>query len=1447
MSMRSYLHLLYPASHRRVVSIFSIIVISSLLILPFFFDFNIESRLSYNLDSGSAPTKAKTPSTTPLFQNYTYQQFNGVKTSASSFGYKQRATNCLNILQSGKYVSPHTDPAPSSWQPENCVLKSYHNVATISDCLRPGDHFIFFGDSTARQIFWAMAYLLDNSIHPDFYVHENEHVTRNGVTISLFWDPYLNLTEAWGNVCDFAKNGNTAAAASQWPTSLNLDPSYKPKTYLFTTTGLWHAMFESKFRVMDCYKKTIDDFIDLMANRVEGSFDKVFFAPTLLPYFPLLDEGRKRGIAQPIMREILEYTDAKFNYVRDKDGQPRKKSLGLTFKNRLKHKEINKNEDSIRQGDAHTEDSDQDFENNQHHYHQEEHSEENNSEEEHPEEEHPEEERSEEEASEEDQHSEESQNDDDSDDNNNNNNEHDWDEDNSEQDSENEDNSYGEHKDEHNTFNEKVRRSDVPASTSYSDVEPDYPDLDNIHPNDISIYYVPVFNEFGGSLNLGNYDEIGLHYVNSVTYLQASILLNHICNERTVDPTQLPHTATCCVPYSPPNKPSLDDLFQATGGDRENGIKPQEPDMDDFEGLHQKYNRLKEWNSWSTLNTHLRPFSNRNRNRARLLSPDGRILPPWNQTTGRGYIYGDGTGDYFTNLEQVTNASDFSRAKNSPDFNLFQYHENEDRNISLFPKFPPPDPYHKHDTFTYYSGLLDVGILTTFIFWFFSSFGQSDSDGSSSSFGFLYSSFIVKHASKALLTSIFKSFILTGSMALIAAYAHHCDRTQNVSKTPRYFSQLELFTISQIWILGSLCTVALGVAGYRVTYSKSESDHAFYNVGDNKVELEESGTDSSSSTLFSETFVSSTSSLLKRSDTSQPFSVSLSPEILQEFKGLLVSILLISKVSGLEIIKDRYEGHLLTKFIEGCWILVELLDFCLECNRISSQDSSGKRDNFFVLRSIFHSCLLPAILTITLSASSSRSTQPSFYFFYHIAVKVVIWKCYAVLIYSILNLPAEFEWSLINEFIPNIGLRSWFTRSGNASTNQSLSHRVQILRQVLMYWLTYLILFCYKTSEELHPIHTAAETFFPAMRPNSISPGLDIVGHLSEEAMVDSTPAQYIYPHCITSHAEAFITLLKEDFWIIIAVISISWLFTSYIVNPLNVEDDEPLNSEKQPSLSYHDSLEVDNSSYLGIASSWSLPSPRAVALSAFFLFSIPTFLFFSGHFTGSLQLPFSSEVYTGTWTPVQYMRQTVVGKPITIGGGSFIDHLGKVIINSTYPVVLDIAESEQRTLFKIMEMRRFGYTERFNAFWYSLSVILFVSSWIVVRLFILENTKRRITKNDTEVFRYIGLWSSFGDMSYELLMLLPHTLLAGDGTTRLFVLGQLGLGTGTVMSDAVIQIYIRRAVGARIGTWLMDYYTYISVKEAVRNVIGLSATAGSYLLAAYLARKVYKKTFGVE
>src|SRR5882757_1716076 len=109
---------------------------------------------------------------------------------------------CGALLNKGEWLDP--GPRWSShnpfqlWQPPGCLLHEYKKD-DIRECFGQ-QRLVFIGDSTTRQIFWAVAKKMDQEraeeqmadILDSDYKHRDLEFTSDGVTAQFIWDPWLN-------------------------------------------------------------------------------------------------------------------------------------------------------------------------------------------------------------------------------------------------------------------------------------------------------------------------------------------------------------------------------------------------------------------------------------------------------------------------------------------------------------------------------------------------------------------------------------------------------------------------------------------------------------------------------------------------------------------------------------------------------------------------------------------------------------------------------------------------------------------------------------------------------------------------------------------------------------------------------------------------------------------------------------------------------------------------------------------------------------------------------------------------------------------------------------------------------------------------------------------------------------------------------------------------------
>jgi hypothetical protein len=209
--------------------------------------------------------------------------------------------NCQTLLQRGQWSANYTASTPQIWQPQDCVMHNY-TLEDVKKCSPGPSRVIFWGDSTARQLFWKMLQIMDPSTVPDGNQHGNMRFTRHGVAVTMFFDPYLNKTDGGlDRIIDLAQN--------ETETGHN--------TILYITTGLWHSLFNPRDDVVDSYKRTVDNVTAILRNQIIGAFGAVYFNPTQIPQYQLLDGSRKGKIDAKYLDPMRDYADSVFNYDRE--------------------------------------------------------------------------------------------------------------------------------------------------------------------------------------------------------------------------------------------------------------------------------------------------------------------------------------------------------------------------------------------------------------------------------------------------------------------------------------------------------------------------------------------------------------------------------------------------------------------------------------------------------------------------------------------------------------------------------------------------------------------------------------------------------------------------------------------------------------------------------------------------------------------------------------------------------------------------------------------------------------------------------------------------------------------------------------------------------------------------------------------------------------------------
>ncbi|VVT49663.1 uncharacterized protein SAPINGB_P002381 [Magnusiomyces paraingens] len=228
-----------------------------------------------------------------------------------------RQSNCDAVLKAGRYLD---DPSfrPKIWQPDGCAMHPYTGPSALHDfteCFDPGDEIIVAGDSTARQVFYGLVSSLQPAQHYNISKREDLTVIVNGVSLRYFWSSYLDdMPQIFS---DISKNG-AKSKYKQVANSLKPTESLtRSKTHVFFTGGLWHAWYKTKDDGLRNYYKSMSQLFDIFKTAPNGVFDKVYFAPVMMPNYPQMTSDRWTF---DVLSEMMNFTDTYFNFHRTKSG-----------------------------------------------------------------------------------------------------------------------------------------------------------------------------------------------------------------------------------------------------------------------------------------------------------------------------------------------------------------------------------------------------------------------------------------------------------------------------------------------------------------------------------------------------------------------------------------------------------------------------------------------------------------------------------------------------------------------------------------------------------------------------------------------------------------------------------------------------------------------------------------------------------------------------------------------------------------------------------------------------------------------------------------------------------------------------------------------------------------------------------------------------------------------
>ncbi|KAJ8065732.1 hypothetical protein OCU04_006402 [Sclerotinia nivalis] len=228
---------------------------------------------------------------------------------------------CGALLNKGQWL----DPGPrwssrnpfQNWQPPGCMMYEYKQK-DIQECFKER-RLVFIGDSTTRQIFWAVAKKMDQERAEEGIKehleleekHTDLEFSSSGVTVQFIWDPYLNSTGLDRELNKFNAN---PAQESEKEESAGL--------ILLGAPGLWYARHGQENFFKD-FRDSIEHVIPFMdhdggEHALKASASQPFLskkkspnflllAPVQVPWYQALSPSREETITPEKIDQMNDY------------------------------------------------------------------------------------------------------------------------------------------------------------------------------------------------------------------------------------------------------------------------------------------------------------------------------------------------------------------------------------------------------------------------------------------------------------------------------------------------------------------------------------------------------------------------------------------------------------------------------------------------------------------------------------------------------------------------------------------------------------------------------------------------------------------------------------------------------------------------------------------------------------------------------------------------------------------------------------------------------------------------------------------------------------------------------------------------------------------------------------------------------------------------------------
>jgi hypothetical protein len=195
-----------------------------------------------------------------------------------------------------------------NWQPQGCLTHQYKQAELVR-CV--GDKkIVFAGDSTVRQVYWAVARKLNLTQARDHEKktpkHSDQNFTSNGVRLEFIWDPFLNSSKLESELWAYSESKAGRQTEQRSPALMLLG------------AGAWFARWFDSAHSFPRFQLAIENVTAYMKPDISlstsiaglsgsGVGDQVFLAPVPTPVYAQLEGLRKDNILVGEMEKMNTY------------------------------------------------------------------------------------------------------------------------------------------------------------------------------------------------------------------------------------------------------------------------------------------------------------------------------------------------------------------------------------------------------------------------------------------------------------------------------------------------------------------------------------------------------------------------------------------------------------------------------------------------------------------------------------------------------------------------------------------------------------------------------------------------------------------------------------------------------------------------------------------------------------------------------------------------------------------------------------------------------------------------------------------------------------------------------------------------------------------------------------------------------------------------------------